>query len=356
MPKMVVNGVGVRGSYFVLMAKNVQKTVNLIMREPEYILLLEKRCTGEISQEESRQLETWLNASGENRKVAEQVDQIWNQTGGYTKTFQPNLELDFQKVQSRIRVQSTPMKVSWTQRLMRVAAVGVLLLAGIWGWNQLNTTADTIYTASTDAQAFPLADGSRVWLRQGSSLSLGSRFSSENRQVVLKGEGYFQVAHDPGHPFTVSLDNGAQVKVLGTEFDVKQEANQTTVLVRSGKVRFSANKDTEGSVLTANQKAVFDHQAAKIQLQQVSSLNELAWQTGGLEFVNTPLEQVFKDLERYYGIQLEMRNPDMRQCPHTAPLTSQPIEKVLESLALTHQMTLKRTGEQSYVLSGGTCR
>ncbi|HLP94856.1 MAG TPA: FecR domain-containing protein [Saprospiraceae bacterium] len=326
------------------------------MRETEYILLLEKRCTGEISQEESRHLETWLNASVENRQVAEQVEQIWNHTEGYIKTFQPNLELDFQKVQSRIRVQPAPMKVSWTQRLMRVAAVGVLLLAGIWGWNQLNSTADTIYIASADAQSFPLADGSRVWLRQGSSISLGSEFSNENRQVVLKGEGYFEVAHDPGHPFTVLLDNGAQVKVLGTEFDIKQEAHQTTVLVRSGKVRFSPNKDTEGPVLTANQKAVFDHQAAKIQLQQLNSLNELSWQTGGLEFVNTPLEQVFKDLERFYDITLDMRNPEMRKCPHTAPLTSQPIEKVLESLALAHQMTLERTGEKSYVLSGGSCQ
>jgi hypothetical protein len=46
----------------------------------------------------------------------------------------------------------------------------------------------------------------------------------------------------------------------------------------------------------------------------------------------------------------------MGECPHSAPLTSQSIEKVLESLALTHQMTLEKTGEKKYSLSGGSCR
>jgi ferric-dicitrate binding protein FerR (iron transport regulator) len=137
---------------------------------------------------------------------------------------------------------------------------------------------------------------------------------------------------------------------------VRQTAHQTAVVVRSGKVRFSPTAQTTGPVLTANQKAIFDHSAAQVRVSTLSSLNELAWQTGGLEFVNTPLDHVVVDLERYYGVKIALRNPAMSACPHSAPLTSQPIEKVLETLALTHQLKVKKMGERSFELSGGICR
>ncbi len=76
----------------------------------------------------------------------------------------------------------------------------------------------------------------------------------------------------------------------------------TTVLVRSGKVKFFPNATTQSPVLTANQKAVFDLASNTLRVSNAVSLNELAWQTGGLEFVKTPLSQVILDLEKYYHV------------------------------------------------------
>jgi len=330
------------------------------MKENEYILLLSKRFSGEISATESVMLDEWLRQSPENEQIAANHQRIWEKVESFGMTFSPNLDVDFQKVQARIRnVAQAPLRVSLGQRLMRAAAVIALLLAAIWGWQQLSPTADSdvIVSAGTVGnQSFALPDGSRFWLREGSQLVYAEKWAGQERRVKLQGEGYFEVQHDPTHPFKVELENGGTVEVLGTQFNVRQSDRQTSVLVRSGKVRFSPNAQTEGPVLTANQKAVFDHSAAQVRVSNLNSLNELSWQTGGLEFVNTPLNQVMGDLEKYYGVKIALHNPAMSSCPHSAPLTSQPIDKVLETLALTHQLKVKKVGEGSYELSGGQCR
>lgn len=330
------------------------------MKESEFILLLSKRFSGEITPAESTLLDEWLRQSPENEQFAKDTQRIWEKAEGYGKTFSPNLSADFQKVQARIlTVAPTQLRASLGQRLMRAAAVAMLLLASIWGWQQFSTplASDIIVSAKNSGiESIGLPDGSKIWLREGSHLTYAAKWAGKERRVILHGEGYFEVQHDPAHPFKVELENGGTVEVLGTQFDVRQTENQTTVLVRSGKVRFSPTNQTSGPVLTANQKAVFDHSAAQVRVSNLSSLNELSWQTGGLEFVNTPLDHVVSDLEHFYGVKIALSNPAMSACPHSAPLTSQPIEKVLETLALTHEFKVKKMGEKSFELNGGTCR
>ena len=328
------------------------------MKESEYLLLLSKRFAGEISPDESALLDEWLRQSSENEQFATEHQRIWEKAEGYGKTFSPNLEVDFQKVQARIRtVAPTQFRATLSQNLLRIAAVSALLIAAVWGWQQFSTVNLELVVSAENAgrEGVRLPDGSKIWLREGSQLSYPNKFSGKERLVKLSGEAYFEVQHDAAHPFKVKLENGGTVEVLGTQFDVRQTANQMSVLVRSGKVRFSPTPQTTGPVLTANQKAVFDPSAAQVRVSNLSSLNELAWQTGGLEFVNTPLSQVMSDLERFYGVKINLLNSAMSNCPHSAPLTSQPIEKVLETLALTYELKVKKTGERSFELSGGQC-
>ena len=330
------------------------------MKESEFTLLLSKRFSGEISPEQSAKLDEWLHHSPENRQFATDMQRIWEKADGYGGNFSPNLDADFQKVQARIR-QAAPTQLRFTlgQKLMRAAAVLVLALASIWGWQQFasNPAAETMVAAENSGfKTVALPDGSNVWLREGSRLIYAANFAGQTRQVKLQGEGYFEVEHDPAHPFKVELELGGTVEVLGTQFNVCQTADHTSVVVRSGKVRFSPAANTEGPVLTANQKAVFNRAEAQVRVSTLSSLNELSWQTGGLEFVNTPLSQVVRDLEQYYGVKITLGNEKMLGCPHSAPLTSQPIEKVLETLALTHELKVKKLDTQTFELNGGTCR
>lgn len=326
------------------------------MKESEYLILLEKQLSGEICQEELTTLEQWLSASDQNRKLADGFRQIWEKTTSYGKTFHPDLERDFAKVQARIQsVRPMPMRANWSRPLLRVAAGLAILVAAFWSWQNLSGPEVQEVMAVSTQKMLDLPDGTHVWLQKGSSLVYANGFSGNTREVTLKGEGFFQVKHDPEHPFQVKLETGGFVEVLGTEFDIKQEAGHTVVIVQSGKVRFSPQADIEGPQLAANQKADFDYSAGKITISRTDNLNELAWQKGGLTFISTPLKQVVKDLELYYGVSVQLQNPEMMECPHSAPLTNQPIEKVLESISLTHQLRVEKTDKGGYILSGGAC-
>lgn len=361
MAKMALGRIGDRRTQIVLKANPPpEDQYEKVMEENHYILLLSKRLSGEINPKERTALDLWLQQSPENGQFAAEMERVWANSETYSPSFTPDLDAAYQQVQSRIKSEvPARLRVSYSQKLVRAAAVLMVLITATWAWQHFGTVPTptlTVLATGNEPKQFELPDGSKIWLREGSQLRYAQLWDGEVRLVKLSGEGYFEVEHDPARPFKVELENGGSVEVLGTQFDVRQTPDQTSVLVRSGKVRFSPNGMTDGPILTANQKAVFDHSAAKVRVTQLSSLNELSWQTGGLTFVNTPLAQVIADLELYYGVKIELGNPDMLACPHSAPLTNQPIEKVLQTLALTHQLKMKKKAEKSFELNGGQCR
>ncbi len=208
-----------------------------------------------------------------------------------------------------------------------------------------------------EKQWVELPDGSRVCLRQNAALEYPAQFNGEQRRVKLTaGEAYFEVAHNAAQPFIVETPNGDLIRVLGTEFGVNlADHDRITVAVRSGRVQFAPKAKSEGVVLSAREKATFDRTNAQIKISRDVNLNELAWQAGGLEFVRTPLAQVTAELEEYYKVKITLKNPALQNCPHTAPLTNQPIRKVLESLALTYQMRVVEVTPEQFDLLGGKC-
>ena len=332
------------------------------MQENDYIVLLHKQLTGEISPAEQDILGNWISQSAENKRFADDLRLAWDKSAGYEKDFQPNLDLAFRQLQGRIYAEPVPLRVlSFRQRLMRVAAVAAVLIIGLWGYQRFSSTIATpesVVVSSGDVnKEVLLPDGTRVWLRQGSSITYAAAFTGKERLVQLTGEAYFEVAHDSSKVFHVVMaDQKGGVEVLGTAFNVRQSAEETAVTVRSGKVRFYPEVKSKSVILNAGEKAVLNKPKRQLATETVLTFNELSWQTGGLEFIRTPMRQVISDLETYYGVQLTLTNTSLQNCKHTAPLTNQPLEKVLESLSLTYQMQVKQTGPKAYQLTGGSCQ
>jgi len=331
------------------------------MKEQDYILLLTKQFSDELLPAEAEMLETWLAQSLENEQLAAQCRQVWAQSATYTPTIPTDLNADFQKVQDRIRAAEAPgiRIVPLGRRLLRVAALLALLAAAIWTYQRVFNPSVTQLSASASdvpKREVTLPDGSRVWLRQGSSLDFPQKFTGKERRVVLHGEAYFDIVHLAKKPFRVELPDGSSIEVLGTQFDVCQQNSLNSVLVRSGRVRFYPSQEAGPVILNPGEKAVHDRRSNATEKTNVATFNELAWQTGGLEFVKTPLSTVVTDLAQYYQVEIVLRNPALRDCLHTAPLTSQPLDKVLQSLSLTYQLKVLHTNPGRYELVGGTCR
>ncbi len=326
-----------------------------------YILLLSKQFTGDILPDESAHLSEWLHQSPEHQRLAAELRQVWEKTGSFNKAFSPDLDTDFHQLQARIRMAERPTAkiVPMGRWLLRAAAMLALLIASVWAWQHSKAPAasNTTVVAIAENQQLSLPDGSRVWLRQNAALTFPSHFSEKMRRVRLEGEAYFEVAHNPAQPFQVDLAQGDQVQVLGTEFGVcvSPDGSRTEVSVRSGKVRFSPKEKPSGTILTANQSASYDRATAQLSLHQNITLNNLAWQAGGLEFVSTPLRQVVTDLEHHYKVKIALLNPALQDCQYTSPRTTQPIQKVLANIALIYQLQVVETAQGQFELKGGWC-
>ena len=102
-----------------------------------------------------------------------------------------------------------------------------------------------------------LSDGSKVWLNSMTEFRFPVAFTGEERKVYLTGEAYFEVAPNSKHPFIVVTEEGMEVKVYGTEFNMNtyQHGGVQTVLV-SGKVGIRVNATGKEVMLAPRQMAL----------------------------------------------------------------------------------------------------
>ncbi|WP_353186146.1 FecR domain-containing protein, partial [Parapedobacter lycopersici] len=110
---------------------------------------------------------------------------------------------------------------------------------------------NTLVIPKAGTYQLTLSDGTKVWLNAMSELRFPVQFGGKERRVFLKGEAYFEVAHDANRPFRVAV-NDTEVEVLGTHFNINSYAQVTTTLVE-GSVKIY--KEEEEQLLTPGQEA-----------------------------------------------------------------------------------------------------
>jgi ferric-dicitrate binding protein FerR (iron transport regulator) len=179
-----------------------------------------------------------------------------------------------------------------------------------------------------------LPDGSIAWLNSGSILKYNTNYGNKNRTVYLTGEGYFDVQKDPKKPFFVYA-NDIKVKVLGTVFNVRSYIDEATVEVNliEGKVdvMLENNAKNEKLTLLPNNKVVYDKTSKKMQSFKSNAARAATWTTGKLCFVDASFEEISKDLERKYDVQISIQTQKIKNELFSGSLDlNQPIEKVLE--------------------------
>ncbi len=335
------------------------------MKSSDFQLLIWKKLRGETSESENHALADWLNQSTENQQLADKIETIWQSFDAAPTEFAVDLDAEFLDLKKRIaQEKAEPMRVVRGGKFeipwRRAAAAVAILAVAVWGFRQISSPAkiqmQTVFAKTTEKVALP--DGSKVWLREGSTLEFPEKFSQNSRSVSLTGEAFFEVEHDVLHPFKIQNSDGSTVEVLGTAFNIStpENAPATEVFVKTGRVRFAHAGSKTAAILEAGQKSIFDHNTLKVKVLKAETSNDLAWQTGGLSFENTPVSQVILDFEKFYGVEISLKNFALVDCKYTSPLNNQPAEKALEALALAFGMTVKKLGEKEFEMFGGKCR
>ena len=153
-----------------------------------------------------------------------------------------------------------------------------------------------------------LADGTNIWLNARTTLQYPEKFTGNNREVILDGEGYFDVANNSSKPFLVHT-KGYDVEALGTQFNVdaySKEASFTGALFE-GSVRITSVADTTQSVvLLPNTLARL--RDGMLDVETITDFNYYRWREGLIVFKNMPFAELMSVFEKCYGIKIVMQN------------------------------------------------
>jgi len=179
-----------------------------------------------------------------------------------------------------------------------VAACIVVILSLVSFLRFYNITVETIAGQHLVAE---LPDHSKVNLNAQSSLTYHPYWWKINRNVQLKGEGYFEV--QKGRKFTVQSAMGS-TQVVGTTFNIlaRDEVYTVTCITGSVKVKSSVGFET---ILKPNSKAEIQTNG-KIKVDtDIETFREISWKKNIFLFTASPVLKVFSEIERQYGVTIK---------------------------------------------------
>lgn len=206
-------------------------------------------------------------------------------------------------------------------RTFAAAAAVVLLCLSVWT-AYLYMQPATIQTVSTlaETRTVRLPDGTSVTLNHYSSLSYPERFKSDDREVELSGEAYFEVSKDSKHPFIVQTET-IDVQVLGTHFNVDAYPDnpdvKTTLL--TGSVAVSNKNNSVRMVLKPNEVAIYNKVEQKLTRKVLENAgDEISWRHGEFIFDDLPLQEIARELSNSFGTTIHIADSTLQNYRITA--------------------------------------
>lgn len=287
---------------------------------------LGKYFAGEATQEENKIVEDWAEQNSEEFSKlkslfdAPSISEVNNYTYDYVRAWnkiRPQLS-DYQEE----TVHRLPSR--YVNNWISVAASILIIGFAFVYWYGFSTV--TINTAKGETREIVLADGSKLFLGEESSVVYKRNFKNF-RSIQLNGRAFFDVVRDEEHIFTINADD-FNVQVLGTSFQVTNTENLKEVTVSSGKV--SVSKNDQKVFLFANDRAILTN--SPIRREVVYGSNKDAWVSRKLQFENIPLNEVFKELEYYYQISIRVDSDVKLTCLVSSVYANESMESVLDEL------------------------
>lgn len=291
------------------------------MNEQEFQRLLEKYFQGTLTEQEANLLHQF-DAKMLQKKAVPFKDK------------KHRLEVKSSIYKAIQKKQQNTRKTLW-----RVAA-GFLLLIGLGttavyyspSKSQIEYSQITRATNWGQQHDVTLPDGSIVRLNAGSSISYPEQFERAERVVQLSGEAFFDVVKNSEAPFVIHTEE-VTTTVLGTSFNINtHDENNVIVTVATGKVRVSANSDSD-VVVTSTQQAVYNKKTKHMRTQKVNLAEYLDWKDGILRFEDVTIAEAATKLQQWYNVTIKVLNDDIANCRFSGKFNNETLPTVLESLA-----------------------
>jgi hypothetical protein len=211
------------------------------------------------------------------------------------------------------------------------------------GSAEIKTEYLTVVVPKGRRTTIKFSDGTMAWVNSGSKVVYPKVFNEKNREIIVDGEMYLDVAKDPSKPFIVHTAKGFDVQVLGTKFNINAYANDTdhSVVLVEGSVEVSI--ENSKGWLQPNQG--FFVKDGSYNIKNVDVYPYICWKDGVMKLDGEPLDAILERVSRYYGVEIIVNEKYAKEKYKGKLDLKEPIETVLSNISISTPMSYSRSGD-----------
>jgi len=192
-----------------------------------------------------------------------------------------------------------------------------------------------------------LEDGTIIHLNANTALKVPVKFPLHKRMIeLLRGEAFFNVAHNPTWPFTLKTNN-ATIEDLGTSFLVSTATNHTTTSLISGLLKVGTGG--KSLALRPGQGVIVKNHFIGNPYLATENLH-MDWMNGVFSFENEKLKNVMQRISNWYGVQTIWNESTLGDRKFIGVIDRRkPLSEVLEMITITSEVSFTLEGDKVFV-------
>lgn len=217
----------------------------------------------------------------------------------------------------------------------------------------------------TGIKKLKLPDGTTVLLSPSAMIRYQARFSDSSRDVHLTGDAQFDVAKDKVRPFTVIAGN-LSTTALGTSFKIRNSNDTILVQLLTGKVVIRPLKERiaawkQDIYLLPGQQLQYNEHTGLVSASGITpkktavmdTTTLLQYNDQELVFNNTPLPEVFRQLQAHHNKPISYSAADLRALSFTGTIFyKDSLPLILQAIARMNDLELL-TDQQGFIIRKG---
>ena len=316
--------------------------------------IVEKYIRGSISEEEYNELQQQIQNDSDSN-VGDMLDECWQKDLNIHVMPRAAKERTRRQINEKIK---KDMRRVWFKRASTIAAsilIPVLIISTAYFYKEMDhyKQIPNIVSVNKGQRAgITLPDGTIVHLNSESKLTYTPDFNGKLREVVLEGEAFFEVTPNKEKPFIVKT-SVFDVEVLGTSFNVSvyNDENIVETALMEGKVKLTMQGCPSKPVyLTPSQKFIYSRSDRQGTISIMEGDTELAWKQGILAFSAEPLEEVFRKIERWYGVTMHYDKESLVNDNFTGQFKMISIQEMMNILRMHYNLKFKIENDDIYII------